>query len=232
MELVCTTCRMKIDSADVNISTDLAKCGHCGAIHRASSLVPAIDSKTLATPPVGSKIEIIKGMGDSFQIFMPKKGIDKTNIPFLAFCIIWFSFIAFWTWGASLADEGQIMALFSIPFWIIGFVILTVVLNKINETQTIEVTKTDLTIVKTKPIMSKRYEYSFKDIQLIKITELDYYYTSGRSKRGNINNHTVQPKAPAIITGSGTKYFFEQANEAEKIWVTNFLDAFRQTITR
>ena len=227
MKLVCTTCRMPIDSENVNISTDLAKCVHCGAIHKASSLIPAVDAKTLATPPPGSKIEMQKGMGDSFQIFLPKKGIDKTTIPFLAFSLFWFGFIAFWTWGASQTDDGNMMALFSIPFWIIGFVILTIVVNKINETQTIDVTRTELTIIKTKPVMSKRYEYVFKDIQSISVTDLPYYYTSG-SKRRSINHQVVQPKAPAIITGSGTKYFFEQANEAEKQWVTTFLEAFRQ----
>ena len=231
IELVCTTCRMRIDSADVNISTDLAKCAHCGAIHKASSLVPAVDAKTLATPPVGSKVELKQGIGDSFQIFMPKKGIDKTTIPFLAFCVFWFGFIAFWTWGASQTDEGNLMALISIPFWIIGFVILMIVVNKINETQTIEVTKTGLTIIKTKPVMSKRYECIFKDIQSIRVTDLPYYYTSG-SRRRSINHQVVQPKAPALITGLGTKYFFEQANEAEKQWVTKFLEAFRQNQSR
>ena len=228
IELVCTTCRMKIDVADVNISTDLAKCAHCGAIHKASSLVPAPDAKALATPPAGSKIEMQKGMGDCFQIIMPKKGIDKSNLPLLAFCVFWVGFIAFWTWGALQTGDDYLMALFSIPFWIIGFVLLTIVINKINEIQTIEVTRTELTIIKTKPVMSKRYEFVFKDIQSIRVTDLPYYYTSG-SKRRSINHQVVQPKAPAIITGSGTKYFFEQANEAEKQWVTNFLEAFRQT---
>ena len=228
MELICTKCNRKIDSTDVNISTDLAKCAHCGAIHKVSSLVPAVDSKTLATPPAGSKVEIRNKMGDNFQIFMPKKGVDKSTIPFVGFCVIWFAFISFWTWGATQADDGHVMALVSIPFWVIGFVILTIIINKINETQTIEVTKSGLTIIKTKPIMSKRYEYSFKDIQSIKITDLNYHYTIGSSKRGS-NRPVVQPKAPSILAGSGTKHFFEQANDAEKEWVTNFLDAFRQS---
>ena len=73
--------------------------------------------------------------------------------------------------------------------------------------------------------------FCFKDIQSIRITELNHYYTSGHSRKGSINHHVVQPKTPAVITGSGTKYFFEQANEAEKVWVTKFLDNIRQTQT-
>jgi len=109
---------------------DLAKCGHCGAIHKASSLVSATDDKILSSPPKGSKIELTKEMGDNVQRFMPKKGVTSSDIPQLFFCIFWLGFISFWTWGTS---QGSILfEMFSIPFWLFGLGMLFGLINNIN----------------------------------------------------------------------------------------------------
>lgn len=226
MELVCPTCNWKIDSSNINVVTDLAKCGYCGAIYKASSLVSASDDKTLATPPKGSKIELTKEIGDSIQLFIPKKGVTGSVIPQLFFCVFWLGFISFWTWGAS---QGSVFfAMFSIPFWLVGLAMLTGLINNINETQTIKVNKSSLTLIKSRPINSKNYEYDFQDIQSIEITHM----------KGGLFSMFANPRymwrlqwsfgagltLPAIIAGSRTQYFFEGANDAEQEWVTKYLD--------
>ena len=221
MKLTCTTCKMPIDSANVNVVTDLAKCERCGAIHKVSSLVPAMDDKALAAPPAGSKIEMRKGVGDGFQVSMPKRGFAIENIALLAFALFWLGFIAFATSMVQNGEDVLLTILFTIPFWIVGFVVLAMAINGIYGTQTIEATKSTLTLVKSRPIYTRRHEYNLKDIQSIRLADKAVQ----RGSKGHRSTWIV--KTPAIIVGSGTKYFFETANDAEKEWVTAFLEAFR-----
>ena len=69
MELICPNCNKIISSDNINVTTDLAKCGNCNSLHKASDLVASIDEKALATPPTGTKIQLKKGLGDSIEIF-------------------------------------------------------------------------------------------------------------------------------------------------------------------
>jgi len=226
MELICTTCKRTIDSTNINVVTDLAKCGHCGAIHKASLLVSTVEDKTLSEPPKGSKIELTKEYGDNFQIFVPKKGVSFSDIPVFFFCIFWFGFISFWTWGAS---QGSIFfAMFSIPFWLVGLFMLTGIINGINETQTIKVGKSSLTLSKSRLFNSKKYEYNFKDIQSIKMTHMKAspfsVFSNPKLMWRLQRSFEAGLTMPAIIAGSGTQYFFEGANDAEQEWATKFLE--------
>ena len=231
MELICTTCKRTIGSTNINVATDLAKCEYCGAIHKVSSFVSVVEDKTLAVPPKGTKIELTREFGDNFLIFMPKKGVSFSDIPLLLFCVFWLSFISFWTWGAL---QGSIFfAMFSIPFWLVGLFMLTGIINNINETQTIKVNRSSLTLIKSRPFNAKQYEYDFKDIQSIKVTHMKaspfFVFSNPRYMWRLQWPFGAGLTMPAIITGSGTRYFFEGANDAEQEWVTKFLDnKFRQ----
>ena len=224
--LICPNCNRAIESDNINVMTDLAKCGQCGTITKASSLVAVQDEKSLATPPKGSSIQVTKEMGDTVKIFLPKKGVTATDIPQLLFTIFWLSFICFWTWGAS---QGSIFfALFSIPFWLVGLTMLSGLINSINETQTLTVSKSQMTLEKTRPINEKRLEFNLSDIQEIKMTQMKAGPFSAFSNprymwrlQGSFGAGLVMP---AIISGSGTEYFFESANDAEQDWVTKYLN--------
>lgn len=225
-ELLCPNCNKTIDSDNINITTDLAKCGHCGTIAKASLLVSAQDDKSLSTPPKGSAIKVTKEMGDTIKLFVPKKGVTASDIPQLLFSIIWLGFISFWTWGAS---QGSIFfALFSIPFWLAGFAMLSGIINTINETQTLTISKSQLTLEKTRPIFGKRFEFNLSDIQEIKTTHMKVGPFSAFSNPSYLWRLQWSFGAglvlPAIISGSGTEYFCETANDAEQDWVTKFLN--------
>ena len=224
-ELICPNCNRTIESDNINIVTDLAKCGYCGTIAKASSLVSAQEEKSLATPPKGSSIEVTKEMGNTVKLFIPKKGVTASDIPQLLFIIFWLGFICFWTWGAA---QGSIFfALFSIPFWIVGLTMLIGLINSLNETQTLTVSKSQLTLEKTRPINGKRFEFDLVDIQEIKMTHMKARPFSAFSNprymwrlQWSFGAGLVMP---AIIYGSGTEYFFEAANDAEQDWVTKYL---------
>ena len=224
-ELICPNCNKAIESDNINITTDLAKCGHCGTITKASSLVSAQDDKSLSTPPKGSSIQVTKEMGDTIKLFFPKKGVTASDIPQLLFSIFWLVFICFWTWGAS---QGSIFfALFSIPFWLVGFGMLSGLINSINETQTLTVSKSQLTLEKTRPINGKRFEFNLSDIQEIKMTHMKAgpfsVFSNPRYMWRLQWSFGAGLVMPAIISGSGTEYFFEATNDAEQDWVTKYL---------
>lgn len=224
-ELICPNCNSKIESDNINIVTDLAKCGQCGTITRASTLVSSQDDKSLATPPKGSAIEVTKEMGGAIKLFFPKKGVTASDIPLLLFTIFWLGFISFWTWGAS---QGSIIfALFSIPFWLVGFTMLIGLINSINETQTLTISKSQLTLEKTKPINGKRFEFNLDEIQDIKMTHMKTGPFSAFSNPRFMWRLQWSFGAglvlPAIMYGAGTVYFFESANDAEQDWVTKYL---------
>ncbi len=225
MELICPACKRTIESAHINVITDLSKCEHCGSLHKVSSLFASADYTNLSTPPKGSKIERINEADDTIRIVMPKKGFTGSDIPKLFFCLFLLGFISYWTWGAAKASV--FFALFSIPFWIVSIAMLISIISHINETQILKLNKATLTLVKSDLFHSKNYEYNLQDIQLIKMTAMKLGSFSPflnpkyiwLYQRASLNGLIM----PAIITGSGTRYFFENANDAEQEWITALL---------
>lgn len=228
MELICPSCKATIKSDNVNISTDLAKCDKCNSIHKASELVNTKSIERINNPPFGTKFQIKKGFDDSVEIFYPKKGFTASVIPQLFFSIFWLGFICLWTWGAS---QGSIIfAMFSIPFWLIGFGMIGGLINSISETQTLKISRTTLTLKKDRPISPKTFEIAIKDVQSIRMKNLKM---NAFSMFGNFRMMLKMQKSfgmggiemPAIITGIKTEYFFEDANDAEQEWATSTLDS-------
>ncbi|WP_392535869.1 serine/threonine protein kinase [Nostoc sp. C117] len=75
--------------------------------------------------PHGSKIQLTKN-GDSLEIIVPPAGFDSSIVLTGFFAIAWNSFILFWTIGALSAPfpVNIPFALFSLPFWGAGFVMV------------------------------------------------------------------------------------------------------------
>jgi hypothetical protein len=228
MELICPKCKSSIKTENINISTDLAKCDNCNSIHKASELVDNKSIEKINNPPSGTKIRVNKGFNDSVEIFYPSKGISLSVVPIMFFAIFWIGFVSFWTWGAS---QGSIIfALFSIPFWIVGFSMIGGIINSISETQTIIISRTTLTLKKERPIRPKIFEISIKEIQSIRMKSFKMHPFS---MFGNFRIMFRMQKTfgmggiemPAIISGIKTEYFFEDANDAEQEWITSSLDS-------
>jgi hypothetical protein len=226
MNLSCSNCKTLIKLENINISTDLAKCDKCGSIHKVSELTNPLKKEDL-TPPNGSKIKLRKELDGSIVLSYPKKGLTLSLIPQLLFAIFWLGFISFWTLGAS---QGSIIfALFSIPFWIIGFVMIAGIINSANEIQIITLSKYKLNLKKQRPIRPSSFETDLKDIQSIKMKTLKM---NPFSMFGNFRHMMKMQMSfgsaielPSIITGRKTEYFFDDANDAEQEWVTSTLDS-------
>ncbi|MCH2023938.1 MAG: hypothetical protein MK207_15790 [Saprospiraceae bacterium] len=228
MKLICQKCKAIILHENVNISSDLAKCDRCNSIHKASDLADSNSIYNINNPPNGTKIIIKKQLDGSTVLFYPKQGFKVSMIFPIFFTVLWLSFIAFWTRGASGASI--LFAMCSIPFWVAGFGMLSGVINLIFETQTLKLSKTSLTIKKDKPIRPKKFEINIKDIESIRMENLKI--KNDLSMFGNMNLLFKAQKSsgmegieiPAIVSGVMTEYFFEYANETEQEWVTSTLD--------
>lgn len=72
--------------------------------------------------PAGSKIKLTKNE-DTLEIIIPPAGFQSSMIFLGFFAAFWNSFILIWTIGALSAPfPGNIpFALFSLPFWVVGF---------------------------------------------------------------------------------------------------------------
>jgi len=220
MELICPNCSSVIDSNSINVMTDLAKCTHCGSLHKASTLaVSSGYDQTIQNPPKGSKISLKRESGDVVSIEMPAKGFQLSTIPLLLFTLFWLGFITFWT---TMASGAGFFALFSIPFWIVGFSMLGAIIVSIAEKQTIKVGRGKITVTKSRPFLSKMLDYNFGDIQEIALKG-NQSWGSPHSIRFQ-NRYAPPPEMPALISGTGTKFFFEGANDAEKSWIVKYLN--------
>lgn len=228
MELICPNCKTTIHPDNVNITTDLAKCDKCKSILKASELADTKLIEKIYNPPSGTKIQVKKGFDGSVEMFYPKKGFTFSVIPQLFFTIFWLVFISFWTWGAS--QGSVIFALFSIPFWLLGFGMLGGLINSISETQTLNISRTTLILKKDRPIRPKTVKIGIKDIQSIRMKSLKM---NPFTMFGNFKLMMKMQKSfgmsgiemPAIISGVKTEYFFEDSNDAEQEWVTSALDS-------
>ncbi|MBL7851973.1 MAG: hypothetical protein JNN04_13815 [Cyclobacteriaceae bacterium] len=226
MDFICPKCHRSIRPEEINIATDLAKCTTCGTISKASQIILPPEDSTLAAPPKGASIQMSKEAMDGVKLFLPSKGLTASDIPKLVFIIFWIGFIAFWTWGASQASIT--FAMFSIPFWIVGITMGAGIVNSINETQSLIISKGKLVLDKSRPIGGVTIEYDLHEIMEIKMHHPKMGPFSAFTNpalmwrfQWSFGSAIVMP---AIISGSATEYFFESANDAEQSWTIQFLN--------
>lgn len=224
MDIFCKSCGKIIPHENINVKSDLAQCPHCNMVSALSTL---IDSKTnqqaSASPPIGSRIILNKSNFGNTEIILPKAGFKARYIPIIIFTTIWIGFISFWTFMAVKIHF--LPALFSIPFWLVGFYMLFKIVNSMKETQTISLNKSGFTLQKNRIIFSKNYEVSFNeihDIRLERISARDF-----RNSDFSFNSSDYK-NIPAILKGDKTIRFFETANEAESDWIVNYLNLARK----
>ncbi|RYY66667.1 MAG: hypothetical protein EOO12_03555 [Chitinophagaceae bacterium] len=225
MELSCPDCGHSIPPQHINVITDLAQCPACGALHRLSSLVPApgVPAAVRQEPPPGSALQLSRGL-DGAEVHLPRRKAGCGTFFFMGFALFWLSFVAVWT--VLAASASGFFALFSIPFWVIGGGMLLAAVNFITETQTVRVTRSRLVIDKKQLLFSKSHSFEARGIQAIRLEELrskPLSFPAQGNALGRAGRFGPLSLAPAVQSGSGTVYFFENANSAEQEWIVAFL---------
>ena len=81
--------------------------------------------------PSDSKVRIVEGMG-RLEITIPPGGLaNPAVIGIGGFSVFWLAFVAFWTFSAVAMGAPIFFALFSLPFWAVGIVMVRTTLTTI-----------------------------------------------------------------------------------------------------
>lgn len=223
MTFYCPNCSSKILADNINISTDLAKCNSCNSISKASELVGEKNIPVTDTPPTGSKIFVTKGFGDEIEFQLPKNGFTGKSIPLLVFGLIWLSFISFWTIMASQASI--IFAAFSIPFWLVGFLMIYGVLKSATTSQLLKIDRLTLKLNKKSILGNKNFECALQEIRAINLSKpLTKNPISAFNNIGNVQKKSGIINLPNLVTIQKSISFFETANKDEQEWIVSLLN--------
>ena len=142
-------------------------------------------------------------------------GFKSTDI----FGVFWLSFVAFWTFLALQAS--MIFAMFSIPFWLVGFVLVGGLLKRVTEKQYIEIDNHNIIIRKKGLFFLESEELSLYSIDKIKRENVKP--TISFNKIGNINNLNNLSK-PMIKIDLKEVPFLENALKVEQDWAIELLN--------
>jgi len=153
--------------------------------------------------PSGSKIQILH-QADQLVLKIPPGGFTLSVLPILGFATFWLCFVAFWTWGASQASF--FFALFSIPFWIAGFFMASLVLRQVLLSTTLELSPHHLLLSH----QLLRFSWS----ETILLGELN-----GLVRELSYRSNGVPVFVLALEAGARKYKFAQQLSQYEQEWV-------------
>ena len=165
-----------------------------------------------------------RGLHEEISFTKPKKGISKSNIPVLIFATLWLLLVAFWTFFAAMGSIW--FALFSIPFWIIGFGLFFGTLLTATQTEVITLTRHSIVIEKKRIILSKTVEINHNNILSIELQKSFNKKSMDSLKAASQSNNALDKLVglPNIKTDGKNHRFFTNANPKEKKWIVSLLN--------
>lgn len=162
--------------------------------------------------PAGSRIHLTR-TAHRLILEIPAAGLQSQTLPLLGFALFWNGFIAFWTTQAIALGAPIFFPLFSIPFWIIGFKMLSGLLFAIAGHTRLEVDRQTFKIQHQLFGFSRQIEGRTIDIDRVK---LQTRYTQNRSR----------VMALAIVAGVRTHQFGTNISRSEQKWLIQELSSF------
>jgi len=234
MKLSCPQCSSFIQPEDINIITDIAKCSSCGSVFKVSELVQKPEPHKVEQLPLGANLQVRKSFENAIELYYPKRGFSMWSLPIGIFAIIWISFVAFWTWGASQASV--LFAMFSIPFWLVGIAMIVGIINGASESQTIIIDRSILSLRKTRVFNPKTITVDINEIDSVsmKTPSANAFNMAGNIKNfgKQANSNTAKFDVPTISSGIKDYSFFESATNIEQEWAVNFLQTVIEKIKK
>lgn len=225
MELLCSNCGAVIQAQDVNIAANMAKCSSCNSLLRASELREKVNISKLLQLPAGAVVQLQQGFNKSIELTVPAQGVTGEAIGLIIFSIFWLGFITVWT-GFALFGGLSVMALFSIPFWIVGVFIVKSAFNKIFESQKLILDDNEVTIERIRPIFSNKITIRRSEITDVKYTDMSSEGSFASMAQGDFSANKrrhVLKNYPVIITKAKRYYFFNNLRQADQMWVVRLL---------
>jgi hypothetical protein len=175
-------------------------------------------------PPKGSKIEIFDTR-TSLEINVPPAGFQYSDISIAGFSIFWLGFVAFWT-TMVLSISTWFMALFYIPFWLVGIGMVYGIIGRLFGRQLIEIDKYTLRLTKSGILSKKVYNFDIEDIDSIRRQKVNMAnrFKNRKFNTSNSNNSSNQKEtSPTIRVGIKDITIFESLSETEQIWGISIL---------
>jgi hypothetical protein len=234
MKIYCPACRELVQAADVDLASGWAKCAACQEVFEISKVLPAFRSGAPAPEaalerPFNARA-IVQQAATDLEIFVPRQGFRVATLAMLGFATFWLGFIAFWTAGAlGLLFGGgppQPMnlgfAAFSIPFWIIGFVMLGGIAWSVFGTKRVQLDSNELRTETRCLLYSKRRTIDRTQVQCARA-----YVPKVQSQQSpNTNYYGAE-----IIFEKGS-YLLPADDDAEATWLIAVINDFLQNSRR
>jgi hypothetical protein len=150
MKVRCPGCSTQIPAANINLETGWAKCSECQELFPLDQVVPGFSAAgRRADSPIPRPFDaraIVERTAEELLIHVPAEGMRAGAWAGLGFAVFWLGFVAFWTVGALGVFGGQApgavdwaFAAFSIPFWIVGFVLTAAVVWSVWGTKSLRI---------------------------------------------------------------------------------------------
>nr|WP_236619007.1 serine/threonine-protein kinase [Acaryochloris sp. CCMEE 5410] len=178
-----------------------------------ASLTPP-KAKALQRKPMGSKVKLQRTR-THLTVDIPPIGLRGETLGIGCFALFWNGFIFVWTAGALAAGAPFLFPLFSIPFWIVGIGMASVVVFGVAGRTHLEINPQTFELVWQVKSLGLRYRRSGRteDIEGIKLTTA---YTS--------NDRPV--KGCTLLEGVNTHKFGTMLSPSEKAWLVEEIRDF------
>lgn len=229
MNLICSNCKEVLRAKDINITTNLGKCANCQSVLRLNELASvSVKPEPTYTPPADSGITMNSVDNDELLIELPKKGINASQIPTIAFALFWLLAIGFFTYISFGID--LLPVLFSIPFWLVGILMILGVIRGSQESQKITITKDAIKIEHSGLLKKSVSETKLNDIQEVLLANAPpvSFANYGKSIVSNFSagqeSKSSEKGIPTLLSYANSKTFFETTTEENQVWIVALLD--------
>ncbi len=115
------------------------------ALLEGTAVAPAV--RDAGALPFGSRIWVRDEAG-ARTVIVPERGAMGQAAALGGFSLFWLGFVAFWTFAAITMGAPIIFPLFSVPFWVVGFVLLYQAANSVFGRTEVVLGSADVTIAR------------------------------------------------------------------------------------
>ena len=167
MKLICPKCSGAIDGEDVNVASDLAKCGPCDEVFKASELMADIDLSQGLEPPEGSAIAVGLAEPAAVVLSLPRRGFRWGDLLPMGFASVWLAFAI--AWARSPGDWLLPVAISSL----IGLHLWTSILRCVLGMQSLRLTPNGVVVRRRGLVLRRRFSVPYEEMTSAEVAPVD-----------------------------------------------------------
>jgi hypothetical protein len=232
MKILCPSCEKEVPADNIDLKTGWGKCARCNDIFPLSDVLDGY------SPPGESEDQTIERPFDAWArleradnylaVYLPPKGMRFATWSILCFAASWLGFIAFWTAGALgfFFNKGQppnleevLFACFSIPFWLVGFGMLGLVLWQARSTRAVYIDAENMVFERTCSIWRRRRAMERSRVQHARAT----------TKTSRNEGATDIRQIAEIVFEKGS-FALPCETKSEQLWLVGEINSFLKRV--